>query len=219
MKKDIAFIILITIALLFTMVACNDPTSPVATSGEQLSNPENIDQPTSTNHSPPTNVIQFNSMGDVKEFITPTGTLDSNSTASTGKENLYHYFSQNAASSVSNTANALLFPTADADIGVRFVTTTKLLDIVYVIDSIQYRFFYMLDADYESETADAPIAKVASVGPYTVNFSRRNHPNFDDQFYGQFEMKGICVAITVTGNDIENISFDMFDFVPLSAIN
>ena len=139
-------------------------------------------------------------------------------------DNIGLYVTDDEAADIYNTADMLLYPVASlpddsVEMHATWYTEKNSLDIVYVIDDVQYRFLYFFGLDYQWESEEGPIAQGVKLGPYTVDFWAQESNVFDARYYGYIKLDDVYVAIIVMGDGLDAPSFDDFRFVPLSSID
>lgn len=204
-------------ALLFSLAACSIGNNSASNHGGAQSTDNNGENSSQSNVDyTPVDRPTFDTMSEVKSF------LDATSDGTTG--HISQHVSQSDAATISSTAGTLLYPVLaissdEAGFNAQWFNDRTSMDIIYVIDSIQYRFIYFFGSDYEWESDEEPTVQDMMLGTYSVDFWPREHVNFDVQFYGFVKLEDVYITITVTGNEIEAPSFEAFDFVSLSSID
>lgn len=167
----------------------------------------------------------FETIGEIKRFFDTSTVSSGNSLGASNIKGVTDYHSQTEALSISNTVNALMIPVAKKSanaegFGATWSPERKNLDIIYIIDGVQYRFIYFLK-DHYPWVFDDPVVEDVQVGPYVLDFETAEPPVVADScFVGgiQIEDQTVYLAIRVAGNGIESPTFEAFDFVPLSSV-
>jgi hypothetical protein len=168
---------------------------------------------------------EFDTIGEIKRFFDTSTVSSGNSLGASHIKGVTDYHSQTEALSISNTVNALMIPVAKKSanaegFGATWWPESKNLQIIYIIDGVQYRFIYFLK-DHYPWVFDDPIVEDVQVGPYVLDFETAEPPVvFDSCFVSgiQIENQTVYLAIRVAGNGIESPTFEAFDFVSLSSV-
>ena len=202
--------------LLLSMTSCADTYTPVL---NQESKPANstADQNPNTHIEPPEEV-RFESMDEIEAFFSERNKDQASSSVEIAEKSIFQYATQSEAVKIKNTANTVQYPVADAERGLSYHTNGPdgpYLDIIYVVDGIQYSFTYFYDChspmDYEGE----PDYPHVQIGPYAIDLYRMDSNN--PYLIGNTLINGFVATIRIQGDEgMDNFDFSAFNFAPLS---
>jgi hypothetical protein len=177
--------------------------------------------PIDANLEPPVDAeIYFDSMSEIKNFFSEKNTNQPNNSTELVGKSIFQYATQSQAEIFIESANAVQYPVANFECGLKYRRTGltgPYLQILYEIDGIQYGFFYYYECSSVINREGVPAFSGVEIGPYTVDLYRyeSNYPCFT----GSILINGFNVSFRVQGKDCEEkFDFSAFNFVSLNDI-
>ena len=103
----------------------------------------------------------------------------------------------------------------DENFGAIYYVDSNLLDVIYEISDISYRFIYSYNEKSIPDVSELyPIVKQnASVGNYSLNLYEAN-----ERLGGYYLDNSIAVHVIINTTDTSKISLDAFDMVPVASV-
>lgn len=207
---------IVCLIILLSLLGCST-TSPLSET-QQTDATSYLPTQDSVNHDVPKHP-EFHTLSEIKSFLDVSNASGDSSANEKEMDTICDYVPQSSAENISEIASSLLFPvTVKTELGATYFEEYQSLDLIYVIDGVQYRFIYFFESDYVWNVEEDPAVQNVMVGPYRVDFWKLDHPNFAYQYYGFVKTDRVYLRITVLGENVSDFSFDAFDFVPLSSI-
>lgn len=166
----------------------------------------------------PLQTIDFDSLDEIRCFFA----LDEGLMVDGELKNVADYFPKDQMKRISGIVDTLVFPYLEvdgksADFGADWTPENRILDIIYVVDEIQYRFTYSFlsekDWTYEDGTE-----KDIRMGQYQLDFRRTDHPNKAYSYVSGFREGSTYLQVRVASNREDCLNFDCFSFVHLSDL-
>lgn len=219
MYKRTLLSFLVCFFLLLSMTSCADTHTPVS---NQESGPSNsyAEQNPNSFIEPPTEV-RFESMDEIKAFFSEGNVDQESSSVEIAGKNIFQYAAQSEAAKLANTANMVQYPIADAEKGLSYHANGPdgpYLDIIYVVDGIQYSFSYFYDCHAPMNYEGEPDYPNVQIGPYAINLYRMDSNN--PYLIGNTLINGFVSTVRIQGDgDMEKFDFSLFRFAPLSDVS
>ena len=162
--------------------------------------------------------VYFDSLDEVRRFFD----LDEGLMVNGELKTVADYFPNTQMKRISATVDTLMFPYLEIDgkpakLDASWVPDNRTLDVIYVVDEIQYRFtyFFLSEKDW---SYDDGTEKGIRVGPYQLNFRRTDHPIFEYFYVSGFREDTSYVQISAKSDREDCLTFDRFSFIHLSEL-
>lgn len=166
---------------------------------------------------PPT-TIYFDSLDEIREYFDMSiGVLPGDERAG-----VQDHCSEEEARAICEAMESLVFPYLETDgkpaeLGANWVPYRKILDIIYVVDEIQYRFTYYFFSDYQGEDEE-PTVRNVQAGPYELDFKRKEHTNSEYWYLSGVREGTTYVSFWVASDREDCLNYERFRFVHLSEL-
>lgn len=214
MKKRIICWML-SVLFLICSAGCSTSVDPGDTTQQGLD--ETYPAKDNVNQILPPKRPEFDTLAEIKAFFDVSRASDVDSTCT-----IKNYVEASKVADICGMADKLVFPTSgQAQLGdAIYYKEHNSLDMIFGHNGIQYRFTYYFDSDFVYENESAPALQNVQVGPYEVDFWKRDHPNpsFPYEYYGFVRVDEVYLSIISKGKDMSDFSLDIFEFVPLSSV-
>lgn len=222
--KKICFVV--CVILLFSMLGCSQNTpdttqQSIETTGEIVATEPTIvvTEPTIAVTDPthqeeqhdPLIHIRFDSIDEVRGFFSE------DSTNSEGK-NIYNYESSDMAEKYVNALSGMYFPIMGTYISADYYPHANVVQVIYVVEGIQYLFIYSFEPGSETDLGGVLAYSSVQVGPYTMELYQKEHKHLDGKYilYGILPLGDIDFKVRIFGDNYEEFSYEIFDYVPFS---
>lgn len=222
--KKICFVV--CVLLLFSMLGCSQNAADITqqsieTTGAIVSKDPTIaaTEPTILVTDPtlkeeqhdPLIHIRFDSIDEVRGFFSE------DSTNSEGK-NIFDYEPSDIAEKYVNALSEMYFPMMGTYISAKYYPHANVVRVIYVVEGIQYLFMYSFEPGSETDLGGVLAYSSVQIGPYTMELYKKEHKHLEGKYilYGILPMGDIDFKVRIFGDNYEEFSYEIFDYVPLS---
>lgn len=164
--------------------------------------------------------IRFQTVNDLSKFFSTDSVCEEDSSTENNITSIFQYETQSKADKIVASVAGIYVPTENNRINAKYFPNNQSMDIIYVIDGIQYCFIYFFDREDDWDYGEIPAFSDVQVGPYTMDFFQLEKPYSEGEYYllSHIPVSGIDLLVRVQGEQYEEFSFEAFDFVPLSSV-
>ena len=237
MKKFLALFLAIVIAI--TLVSCLDQkdtptpapdaspdggdasTTTTTTTTKKDNTPKiPLGYTSSGGDGSPQIMISFSSIEDIQDFIAAANGTEEEFDKYHKEEiapllGITYKVSQAAAHNL----GLIELPSVDStkgleDFGATYYLSSNILDILYRVNGVRYRFKYYYNESTLPISENIPIKENISLGSYSLDLYKRE----DGGFVGLFLDNSIRVSVIIYIEDFESVSLDMFEMLPIDSI-
>lgn len=166
---------------------------------------------------PPTTVY-FESWDEIVAYFD----MSAGNSPGDAREGVRDHCTEQLAQEICDAMDSLVFPYLEIDgkpakLSASWTPGRRCLDVIYVVDEIQYRFRYYFFSD-DQGTKEEPAVRNVRVGPYQLDFRRKEHPNSDYLYLSAVWEGSTNVCFWVASDREDCLNFERFRFVRMSEL-